>query len=170
MPDADRPPALPATRELFERYGAMVYRRCLAILRSEEAARDAVQEVFLRVLERGPQYRGESSPSTWLYAVATLHCLQQLRDGAGRLAKLAQLAVQPAAEGARSPDERISVSQLLDGQSDDVRLMVYLHYVDGMTIEEVADTVGYSRKTVSRRVQGFLATARAQLASEGGAP
>lgn len=159
---------LPATRELFERYGAMVYRRCAAILGSDEAARDAVQEVFLRVIERRHQYRGESSPSTWLYAVATLHCLQQLRDVAGRLTKLARLADEPRADPPRHPEEHIAIAQLLDDEPDDVRLMVYLHYIDGMTMEEVADAVGYSRKTVSRRVHGFLATAREQLAAEGG--
>jgi RNA polymerase sigma-70 factor (ECF subfamily) len=161
---------LPPTRELFDRYGAMVYRRCAAILRSDEAARDAVQEVFLRVIERRRQYRGESSPSTWLYAVATLHCLQQLRDQAGRIAKLAQLSEQPPDKSARSPEERLAVAKLLDGEPDDVRLMVYLHYVDGMTMDEVADVVGFSRKTVSRRVHGFLASARAHLAAEGGVP
>jgi len=160
--------ALPATRELFERYGAMVYRRCAAILGSDEAARDAVQEVFLRVIERRHQFRGESSPSTWLYAVATLHCLQQLRDRAGRTAKLAQLAEQPLAGASRGPEESLALVQLLSGESDDVRLMVYLHYVDGLTMEEVAEAVGYSRKTVSRRVHGFLAAARAQLEPEGG--
>jgi RNA polymerase sigma-70 factor (ECF subfamily) len=159
---------LPATRELFERYGAMVYRRCAAILGSDEAARDAVQEVFLRVIERRHQFRGESSPSTWLYAVATLHCLQQLRDRAGRLAKLARLAEQPVAAAARGPEEQLAIVQLLDDEPEDVRLMVYLHCVDGWTMDEIATAVGYSRKTVSRRVHGFLVSARAQLAADGG--
>jgi RNA polymerase sigma-70 factor, ECF subfamily len=156
---------LPATRELFERYGAMVYRRCLAILGSAEAARDAVQEVFLRVIERRHQFRGESSPSTWLYSVATLHCLQQLRDRTSRLAKLAMLAQEPRGAAPRAPEELLALTELLDDEPDDTRLMVYLHCVDGFTMDEVASAVGYSRKTVSRRVHGFLATARAQLAT-----
>jgi len=157
---------LPATRELFERYGAMVYRRCLAILGSAEAARDAVQEVFLRVIERRHQFRGESSPSTWLYSVATLHCLQQRRDGAGRLAKLALLAQEPRGGATRGPEEKLALVELLDGEPDDTRLMVYLHCVDGFTMDEVASAVGYSRKTVSRRVHGFLTAARAHLDTE----
>jgi RNA polymerase sigma-70 factor (ECF subfamily) len=108
---------LPPTHELFERYGAMVYRRCAAILRSDEAARDAVQEVFLRVIERRRQFRGDSAPGTWLYAIATLHCLQQLRDHAGRSAKLAQLAEQPPDKPARSPEEHHAIAKLLDGES-----------------------------------------------------
>jgi RNA polymerase sigma-70 factor (ECF subfamily) len=161
--------ALPATRELFERYGGMVYRRCKAMLRSDELARDAVQEVFLRVIERRRQYRGESSPSTWLYAVATLHCLQQLRNRAVQLGKLAQLAAQATDAAMRSPEERLAIAKLLDGEPEDLQLMVCLHYIDGLTMDEVAGVVGCSRKTVSRRVQGFLASARLQLAAEGGA-
>ena len=161
-------PSLPATRELFERYGAMVYRRCAAILGGDDLARDAVQEVFLRVIERRHQFRGESSPSTWLYAVATLHCLQQLRDRTSRHAKLVQLAGEPHPLSHRGPEEQLALVRLLECEPDEVRLMVYLHYIDGLTMDEVASAVGYSRKTVSRRVNGFLATARAQLAGEGG--
>jgi RNA polymerase sigma-70 factor (ECF subfamily) len=168
MPEVVSP--LPATRELFERYGAMVYRRCAAILGGDDFARDAVQEVFLRVIERRHQFRGESSPSTWLYAVATLHCLQQLRDRTSRHAKLVQLADEPQLTPSRGPEAQLALVRLLDGEPDEVRLMVYLHYVDGMTMDEVANAVGYSRKTVSRRVNGFIATARAQLAVEGGLP
>jgi RNA polymerase sigma-70 factor (ECF subfamily) len=158
---------LPVTRVLFERYGAMVYRRCVAILKSDDAARDAVQEVFLRVIERRHQFRGESAPSTWLYAVATLHCLQLLRDQAGRRAKLATLDPTPAVVDP-GPEEYLALVELLDSEPEEVRLMVYLHYVDGMTMDEIATTVGYSRKTVSRRVQSFLAAARARLVHEAG--
>lgn len=44
-------PSLPPAGELFESYGPMVYRRCRAILGEHEAA-DAVQEVFMRVVEK----------------------------------------------------------------------------------------------------------------------
>jgi len=163
------PEPLPATRELFERYGGMVFRRCAAILRNDEAARDATQEIFLRVIERRRQFRGDSSPATWIYAIATLHCLQQLRDHAGRLAKLATYVDEPRVATARTPEERLALLELLEGESDETRLMVYLHYIDGLTMDEVAEAIGYSRKTVSRRVNAFLAGAREQLAAEGGA-
>jgi RNA polymerase sigma-70 factor (ECF subfamily) len=166
---ATDPSTLPATHELFERYGAMVYRRCVAILAREDLARDAVQEVFLRVIERRQQFRGESSPSTWLYTVATLHCLQQLRNRAGHRVKLQQLADEPQVAGRGSLDDKLVLMRLLNDEPEDVRLMVYLHYVDGMTLEEVAEAVGCSRKTVSKRVNEFLASAREQLQAEGGA-
>ena len=92
---------------------AIQKRLCRAKKKKRQRQR-VVQEVFLRVIERRGQYRGDASPATWLYAVATLHCLQQLRDQAGRIAKLAQLAEQPRDTPARSPEERLAIAKLLD--------------------------------------------------------
>jgi hypothetical protein len=39
-------------RELYERFGPMVLRRCRYLLRDEDTALDAMQDVFVRVLER----------------------------------------------------------------------------------------------------------------------
>ena len=73
------PATLPSTSELFERYGRLVYVRCRQILGEDEAA-DAVQEVFMKVVEKRSMFRGDSKPSTWLYGIASLHCLQRLRN------------------------------------------------------------------------------------------
>jgi RNA polymerase sigma-70 factor (ECF subfamily) len=151
--------------ELFERHGAMVFRRCRQLLGSDDLAKDAVQEVFLRVLKKRDSFRGQSSSLTWVYSIATLHCLQQLRDGRRREDKLA-LTV-PHEERAEHPalDERLSLSLLLREQDESVRLMVALRYLDGMTLEEVSEAVGISRKTVGIKLQRFLEDARTQLGS-----
>jgi RNA polymerase sigma-70 factor, ECF subfamily len=161
---------LPPAALLFERYGAMVFRRCRDILGKEEAALDATQDVFLRVLEKGHLFRGESTPSTWLYAMATLQCLQRLRDRHAHQAKLEMLASATRVAAGTPVEDRLSVAALLERQPDDVRLIVYLRFVDDITMEEVAKIVGCSRKTVAQRIQDFLATAKKELRTEGAAP
>jgi RNA polymerase sigma-70 factor (ECF subfamily) len=164
--------SLPSPALLFERYGAMVHRRCRDILGRDDVALDATQDVFLRVLERGHLFRGESAPSTWLYTMATLHCLQHLRDGIAHRSKLDMLAAAArTALGTTSKiEDRLAVLDLVHRQPEDVRLIVYLRYVDEMTMEEVAQIVGYSRKTVAQRVEDFLASARQELRAEGVSP
>jgi len=162
--------SLPSAALLFERYGAMVHRRCRDILGREEAALDATQDVFLRVLEKGHLFRGESAPSTWLYAMATLYSLQRLRDRVAHQAKLDALAAATRTALGAPVEDRLSLFKLLERQPDEVRLIVYLRYVDEMTMDEVAEIVGYSRKTVAHRVQDFLASARRELSGEGAAP
>jgi RNA polymerase sigma-70 factor, ECF subfamily len=160
------PSNLPDTGALFERYGQLVYVRCRQIL-GEGDAEDAVQEVFMKVVEQRSKFRGDSKPSTWLYGIATLHCLQRLRNRNRRQGKLSEAAeLSPTDTGPSLADERISLSHLLAEQSEEVRLMVYLRCVDELTVDEVATVVGLSRKTVSKHVSAFLAGARSTLTAD----
>ncbi len=160
-----KPSTLPSTGELFKRYGALVYARCRQILGDQDAA-DAVQEVFVKVVEKRSTFRHDSTPSTWLYAIATLHCLQLLRNRQRRRDKLAEASeLWPTDTGPGTADERISLDRLLAEQPEEVRLMVYLRCVDELTVDEVASVVGRSRKTVGKHVGVFLAGARSALAA-----
>jgi RNA polymerase sigma-70 factor (ECF subfamily) len=150
---------LPPSSELFERHGAAVYRRCKAMLGDEAAARDGVQEVFLKAHVRRESFRGHSSPFTWLYSIATTHCLQQLRNAKLRAAKLEALGREMPEPGA-SPDERLRVLALLAGFSEDVQHIVYLRHVDGLDVEEIARVTGLSTKTVSRKLRDFALRSR----------
>jgi len=66
--------------ELYGRYGPVVYRRCLRLLRDREAARDATQEVFMRLVKDMAQLEDRESVLPWIYRVATNHCLNLLRS------------------------------------------------------------------------------------------
>ena len=71
---------------LYVRYGPIVSRRCRFLLRDAEAAEDAMQEVFVKVMRAIEQFRGEASPLGWILKIATNHCLNVIaaRDAAWR--------------------------------------------------------------------------------------
>ena len=102
--------------------------------------------------------------------MATLQCLQRLRDGTAHQKKLDALAAGTRAALGAPVEDRLALLTLLEREPEDVRLIVYLRYVDEMTMEEVAEVVGYSRKTVSQRVQDFLASAKKKLQTEEAMP
>jgi RNA polymerase sigma-70 factor (ECF subfamily) len=158
-------PQLPtqSAAALFERHGAMVYRRCLAILRDQDLARDAVQEVFARVVAQLGRFRGQASALTWIYSVATLYCLQQLRNNRRQAQKLVALGAEQEGAAEARLEDRITVAALLEQAEPELQQIVVLRLVDGMTAEEVAEVTGLSRKTVTRRLQGFISEARARL-------
>jgi RNA polymerase sigma-70 factor, ECF subfamily len=153
--------------ELFEAYGAMVFRRCRRLLGNDDSAHDAVQEVFLRTLDTRAGFRGDSSALTWLYAIATTHCLQQLRNSQLRAQKLAALAAE-GASASDSPrhDERLLWEAILAQLDPDVARIALFRHVDGLTLEQVAAMTGLSRKTVAKKLTQFAATARNLVAEE----
>ena len=51
-------------RALYERYGQVLYARCLSILKNPEDAGDAVQDTFAKVITRWGSFQGQSSPLT----------------------------------------------------------------------------------------------------------
>ncbi len=143
--------------ELHQKYGGLVERRCRTMLGDREAAADAAQEVFLRLLRSWEQFRAEASPVTWLYQVTTNICIDELRRRARRAtAELTPAMEQVLAHGAPSTEAVVGGRQELRGllerlDPEVLQVLVHLH-LDGMTQEEIAATLGVTRKTVWARL------------------
>ena len=103
---------------------------------------------------------------TWLYSIATTHCLQQLRNAKLRACKLASLGEElpSTSVSSSSPDERVRAMALLEGFPLDVQQIVYLRHIDGLDVEEVSRATQLSTRTVSRKLNEFAERSR-QLAA-----
>lgn len=148
---------------LYERYGPMVLRRCRRLLRDEERALDAMQEVFVLLL-RNEARLNEAAPSSLLMRMATNHCLNELRSRSRkpvdeddeRILQIAALEDLEGQSAARSMLERI-----FGVEKESTRTMAVMHLLDGMTLEEVAREVGFSVSGVRKRLRGLRETALA---------
>ncbi|MGV3624814.1 MAG: RNA polymerase sigma factor [Archangium sp.] len=136
--------------QLFERYHGVVYRRCLSLLRHEHDAEEAVQEVFVAAISGLGRFRLRASPLTWLYAVATRHCLQRLRNHKAHELKSILLREDEAFDARL--DSRMDLEAVLRSLSLEELELVTLHYRDGMTQEEISEVTRQSRKTVGRKL------------------
>jgi RNA polymerase sigma-70 factor, ECF subfamily len=65
--------------EIFERYRQSVVAWCYRIARDHDTANDLAQEVFLKAYRHRNSFRGDSTVSTWLYAITRNHCLTALK-------------------------------------------------------------------------------------------
>ena len=65
--------------EYYNRYAPMVMRRCRSILKDEDLAYDAMQEVFMKLVEKKSKLKGDY-PSSLLYTMATNYCLNVLKS------------------------------------------------------------------------------------------
>ena len=139
--------------ELFERYYGVVYRRCLALLKQPDDAAEAVQEVFASAVAGLGRFRLRAAPLTWLYAIATRHCLQTLRNRSTHALKHALFVEGPAT----TPDlaSRSDLERVLSGLSLAELELVAHAYRDGLTQDEISDLTRQSRKTVGKKLKSL---------------
>jgi RNA polymerase sigma factor (sigma-70 family) len=148
---------------VYRRYGAMVLRRCRQILRDEDEALDVMQEVFVRVLTHRLRL-SDQYPSSLLYRIATNLSLNRLRDRQ-RQAAVAGDEVLDRIATMNDPDAPLLLDRLLGRHPESTRTMAVLHYVDGMTLEQVARECGMSVSGVRKRLRGLRASLQTMEAS-----
>lgn len=171
-PPDTRPDGARSARErgaaLYRRYGPAVYRRCLKLLRHPDAARDATQDVFVKLVRALDRLDDDEAVLPWLYRVAGNHCLNARRAGRHRGAGKPEgdLLALEAAPGTSLPELALA-RQVLTRFDEVTRLVAVGVLVDGMEHEEVAAALGISRRSVARRLERFLDTARCFLERAG---
>ncbi len=152
---------------LYRELGPIVYRRCLRLLRDREAARDATQEVFVRLVRDMDRLAARETALPWIYRVATNHCLNLLRDArrrGGDVPGAAGDALDLVAGAEPSFPDRQLARQVLSRFDVQTQAIAVGVLVDGMEHEEVAGALGISRKTVHRKLARFLERAKALVA------
>lgn len=140
--------------ELYQRCASMVARRARQILGADDAAQDATQEVFMRVLDAFPDLLAARPSVSWLYQVTTNHCLNVIRDSRRRQGLLhVRGQVGPVTSEIETP-----LALLLGGLPDHLHEVAIYYYVDEMSQQEIAQLLGVSQRTVSTRLEEFRAT------------
>ena len=105
----------------------------------------------------------DTATSSLLYRMATNLCLNRIRDARRRRttpnsALLEKIAVWDEIDG--RAEARDLLARLFGRQRESTRVMACLHYVDGLTLEEVAREVGLSVSGVRKRLRRLRASLR----------
>lgn len=64
----------------YETYSTMVYRLCMLYLKNESDAKDALQDIFLKIWEKKPVFQNEMHCRAWLIQTTKHHCLDLLKS------------------------------------------------------------------------------------------
>lgn len=145
----------------YRKYGPMVLRRCRKLLRDEHQARDAMQDVFVKLVLYQDRYTDEA-PSSLLYRMATNECLNRIRS-TKRRGYHSDALLDRIATADRSEERSIAkhLLRLIFGREQaSTGTIAVMHLLDGMTLDEVASEVGLSVSGVRKR----LRTLRANVA------
>ncbi len=156
-----------ALRTLFDEYKDRVYSIAIYSLGGDHAAAaDVTQQVFLKLMTRIQQFRGDSEFATWLYRLVVNTCRDEQRKQR-RFVPLAE-SFFPNAKPDKSPRAnyaRKEISERVHAAIGELkpklRWPILLKYVEGMSYEEIGVVLGCSKGTVASRLnRGHKALSR----------
>lgn len=165
-----------AFRQLVDLHQRRVYQLALSIVRSHEDAMDVVQETFIRVHQNLPRFKGDAAFFTWVYRIARNAAIDHQRrerrvdtvevdentltDEGAQHDPLAIDSPSPLKAALRGELADV-LARALSSLSEAHRTILVLREVDGLSYEELAQTLAIPKGTVMSRL--FHARQRMQV-------
>lgn len=162
--------ALPPIEVLFSRYEKGIFNLIYRMVNDIEDATDLTSQTFLHALRAYDRFRGEAQAYTWLYRIAVNLCKNHFRkrDREARI-EMVSLDAPIYADGEELErdieDLTHSPERLLEGQelqtliqqaimdlAPDLRAVILLRDVQGLSYQEIADVTGCTVEAVKSRI------------------
>lgn len=167
-----------ACAELVASHERMVFQLALHLLGDRDEALDLSQEVFLRVFRTLRTFRGQSALRTWIYRIAINQARNRQRWWRRRR-RSDQVQLEhhvhdhgelPQPEDGDAPDRALQRQEIaarlwaaLDALPFDQRTVIVLREIDGLSYEEIADSLNVAIGTVKSRLTRARQTLRRDL-------
>ena len=144
--------------DVFRRYAPYVGALVLRLIGRPGDVDDVVQDVFIQAHRQLSQLRDPAAVRPWLRRIVVRRARRWLRKRwvRRRLRELDVSAQTDLIDGAASPEERAEIARVyraLDQMPRDERLAWVLRFVEGETLESMADLLGCSVSTAQRRLR-----------------
>jgi RNA polymerase sigma-70 factor (ECF subfamily) len=159
--------------EIYDRYSSRIYNFAYRFLRNSEAAEDATQEVFVKMLKHASQFHGDAKLSTWLFSIAANWCRDYLRKADNKAKEAEEVLVTLPAPTELAPDRNLErrqdeerVRKALSKLTPEQREAILLSRYQGLSYAEIAQISGCSEGAVKTRVFRAMETLKKALAGE----
>jgi RNA polymerase sigma-70 factor (ECF subfamily) len=141
---------------LLQRYTLLLLGTCMNYLKNEEAAKDAVQQIFLKAITELAKYKVDYFKS-WIYMVAKNHCLMVLRDKNIFIepTEKQQLTFEELDKAAIADKENTlqAMELAIDELNEEQKTCVTLFYLKKKSYQEIALSTGFSLMQVKSHIQ-----------------
>lgn len=142
-------------RELYDKYGFLIYSRCKRILRSEDDARDAMQEVFLKLLGHYNAFKSNEHVIPWIYTVSKNHCFNMLRENKKFISGYCMENLTDGELTDKTFTDTDILQKVLASHSKKVQEAVYYTYIENLNQTEICTLTGQSPATIRRNLNRF---------------
>lgn len=152
---------------LVAKYQRRLLRLVMRLVRDSAEAEDVTQEAFIKAYRALPNFRGESAFYTWLYRIGVNTAKSWLQTRGKRVPLVSEI-IDPEDGNVEdtgllfndeTPERLLmskqigeTVSDAMDALPEELRTAISLREIDGMTYEDIAETMGCPVGTVRSRI------------------
>lgn len=134
--------------DVYERYGAMLYRQAMVYLKNPADAEDALQDVLERWMRKAPTFESLDHERRWLLRITINRCKDMLRFRFRRESVPLESIVERGA-----PDEDRALLKAVMALPMKYKTALHLYYYEGYSVEETAKILGASPSAVKMRLK-----------------
>ena len=129
-------------------YGNTLYRLSFVMLGNESDAEDAVQEAFIKYMQKAPRFESTDHEKAWLITVTSNQCRDILRFRKRHPQIDLVRLNEPISHSSDS-----GILEALMALPEKFRLVLTLYYVEEYRIDEIARIIGKTSSAVKMRLQ-----------------
>jgi RNA polymerase sigma factor (sigma-70 family) len=138
-----------AQKALYEQYVEGMYHVCLRMMKSREAAEDALQEAFINVFKGIHSFQNQSTPGAWIKKIVVNTCIDHIRMKKLKIAELDDQAFCISDSNIEEDSEYIewsvnAIKSAMDALPDGYRTIFSLFAFEGYDHNEIAQILGIS--------------------------
>jgi RNA polymerase sigma-70 factor (ECF subfamily) len=159
--------------EIYDRYSSRIYNFAYRFLRNSEAAEDATQEVFVKMIKHANQFHGDAKLSTWLFSITANWCRDYLRKADNKAKEAEDVLYTLPAPSDHAPDRNLErrqdqqlIQKALSALTPEQREAILLSRYQGLSYAEIAQISGCSEGAVKTRVFRAMETLKKALAGD----
>jgi len=140
---------LPLT-ELYEKFSKDIFRYSLSILKNEDEAKDAVQEVFVKYAESESSFKGNCSQKTWLLVITRNYCYNRISSKGFNIGSFDSEVLRKSYEN--DFEVVISLKDALENLTSEQNELLYLLEYEGYSYKEIAELTTQTIENVKIKI------------------
>ncbi len=145
---------------LYRKYSGKVYGKCISILKHEDEARDAVQDIFVKIMLNLGNFGEKSQFSTWIYSITYNFCIDVIRKKKKDKTLFSEdIERAPDVAADEVPDQYLLemdmkyLKQVLEELPTGDKMILLMKYQDDMSIKEIADILDKTESAIKMKIK-----------------
>jgi RNA polymerase sigma factor (sigma-70 family) len=145
--------------QLYRRYAGKVYAKCYSMLSDEGLARDATQDIFIKVMLNLAKFSEQSSFSTWIYSITYNYCIDMIR----KRKKAPLLFTEDVGKISQETEVNIPDSVLLEMKQERLeavlerlpagdKAILMMKYQDDLQIKQIAEVLSKTESAIKMQI------------------